>query len=162
MFILRYEPGLETLTTENTTVSRVQLIHLHPVLYTLIAQFFSYVRFLYWIICISRYHRAFYISRPIILLLQHQRVNSIFMHLLSWLFTILYWTDTAIMSQQAATHTKWSHVTVFVVLCSFVLLLFIVLVTVHCSCYCSLSLFCATLTGGFSCFFLSCKVNARV
>jgi hypothetical protein len=39
-----------------------------------------------------------------------------------------------------------------------VLLLFIVLVIVHCSCYYSF----ATLTEVFPCFFLSCKANARV
>jgi hypothetical protein len=53
----------------------------------------------------------------------------------------------------------------FVVLCSFFLLLFIVLVTVHCSCHivhCSCYYSFATLTEVFPCFFLSCKANARV
>jgi hypothetical protein len=46
----------------------------------------------------------------------------------------------------------------FVVLCSLFLLLFVVLVTVHCSSYYSF----ATLTEVFPCFCLSCKANARV
>jgi hypothetical protein len=33
---------------------------------------------------------------------------------------------------------------------------------VHCSCYYSLFLYCATLTVGFPCFFLSFKANARI
>jgi hypothetical protein len=43
-----------------------------------------------------------------------------------------------------------------------VFLLCILCSLLFCDMYCSLLLYCATLTEVFPCFFLSCKANARV